>query len=77
LLAKNRFSHIHELGEIQRQTLNLTALRHGNAEERKNSWRGRRNSRRRSARTWGDASHLGFVLATRWTARTTLHQSGR
>jgi hypothetical protein len=80
LLAKNRFSQfspIHELGEIQRQALNLTALCHGNAEEIKNSWRGRRSSRRRSARTWGDTSHLGFVLATRWTARTTLHRSGR
>jgi hypothetical protein len=35
LFAENRFSQlspIHELGEIQRQTLNLVALRHGNAE---------------------------------------------
>jgi hypothetical protein len=54
LFAKNRFSQfspIHELGEIQRQALNLAALRHGNAEERKYSWRNRGSSRRRSAWT--------------------------
>jgi hypothetical protein len=41
LFTENRFSQfspIHELGEIQRQTLNLMALRHGNAEEKKRFW---------------------------------------
>jgi hypothetical protein len=49
LFTENRFSQfspIHELGEIQRQALNLAALHHGNAEERKDSGR---SSRRRSA----------------------------
>jgi hypothetical protein len=80
LFTKNRFSQfssIHEPGEIQRQALNLAALRHGNAEERKYSWRSRGSSRRRSAWTWGGTSHLGFVLATRWVPGTTLHRSGQ
>jgi hypothetical protein len=79
LFTKNRFSQfssIHELGEIQRQALNLMALRHGNAEERKYSSRSRGSNRRRSAWTWGGTSHLGFVLATRWAAGMTLYRSG-
>jgi hypothetical protein len=77
LLAENRFSQftpIHELCEIQRQTLNLVALRHGNTEEGKNSGK---SSRRRSAWTGGSASHLGLVFATRWAAGTTFNRSGR
>jgi hypothetical protein len=35
------------------------------------------SSRRRSAWTWGSASHLGLVLATRWAARTAFNQSSR
>jgi hypothetical protein len=80
LFMKNlfsQFSPIDELGEIQRQALNLAALRHGNAKERKYSGRSSGSSRRRSAWTWGGTSHLGFVLATRWVARTTLHWSGQ
>jgi hypothetical protein len=83
LLAENRlsqFAPIHELGEIQWQTLNLAALRHGNAEERKDSGRCSRSSgssRRRSRWTCGSASHLGIVLTTRWPARATLSRSGR
>jgi hypothetical protein len=56
LFTENRFtqfSPVHELGEIQRQTLNLVALRHDNAEEREDSGRSSRSSgssRRRS--TW-------------------------
>jgi hypothetical protein len=74
LFTENRFSQfsfIHEIGEIQRQALNLAALRHSNAEERKDSGRSSRSSessRRRSAWTWGSTSHLGLVLATRWAA---------
>jgi hypothetical protein len=56
LLAKNslsQFAPIHKLGEIQRQALNLTALRHGNAKEgedlRRSSGSGR-SRRRRSSR---------------------------
>jgi hypothetical protein len=51
----SQFSPIHELGEIQRQVLHLATLRHGNAEERKDSGRSSRSSgssgssRRRSA----------------------------
>jgi hypothetical protein len=80
LLAENRFSQfapIHELCEIQRQTLNLAALRHGNAEERKDSRKSSESSRRRSAWTWGSASHLGLVFAIRWAAGTTFNRSGR
>jgi hypothetical protein len=54
LLAKNRFSQftpIHELCEIQWQTLNLAALHHGNAEEREDPGKNSRSSRRRSTRT--------------------------
>jgi hypothetical protein len=72
-----QFSPIHELGEIQRKALNLTALRHGNAEEREDSGRSSGSSRRRSAWTWGRASHLGLVLTTRWAAGTTFNRSGR
>jgi hypothetical protein len=52
---KNRFPKlppIHEFGEIQRQTLNLVALCHSNAEERKDLGRSSRSSgssRRRNA----------------------------
>jgi hypothetical protein len=82
LFAENRFSQfspIHELCEIQRQTLNLAALHHGNAEERKDPGKSSRSSgsRRRSAWTWGSTSHLGLIFATRWAAGTTLNQSGR
>jgi hypothetical protein len=80
---KNRFSQfspIYEPGEIQRQVLNLAALRHGNAEERKDSGRSSEssgNGRRRSTWTWGGASHLGLVLTTRWAAGMAFNRSGR
>jgi hypothetical protein len=51
LFAENslsQFATIHKLGEIQRQALNLVALRHGNAEEREDPGRSSRSSRRRS-----------------------------
>jgi hypothetical protein len=51
LFAENSLSQfvtIHKLGKIQRQALNLAALRHGNAEERKDPGRSSRSSRRRS-----------------------------
>jgi hypothetical protein len=78
LFTENRlsqFAAIHELGKIQRQALNLTALRHGNAEEGKDTGRRRRSSRRRNDWTWSSASHLGIVLATRWAVGTTLSRS--
>jgi hypothetical protein len=79
LFMENRllqFTPVHELCETQRQTLNLAALRHGDTEEREKFGRNSR-SRRRSAWTWGSASHLGFVFTTRWVAGTTLNWSGR
>jgi hypothetical protein len=54
LFAENRFSQfspIHELGEIQWQALNLTALRHGNAEKGKDSRRSGRSSESSSRRS--------------------------
>jgi hypothetical protein len=80
LFTKNHFSQfspIHELGKIQRQALNLAALRVGDGKERKYSGGSRRSTRRRSAWTWGGASHLWFILATSWAAGMTLHRSGR
>jgi hypothetical protein len=83
LFTENRlsqFAPIHELGEIQWKALNLAALRHGNAEERKDSGRHSRSSgssRRRSKWTCSSASHLGLVLTTRWAAGATLSRSGR
>jgi hypothetical protein len=41
----SQFATIHKLGEIQRQALNLAALRHGNAEEREDPGRSKRSSR--------------------------------
>jgi hypothetical protein len=78
LLAKNSFSQfafIHKIGEIQRQALNLTALRHGNAEKgedlRRSSGNGR-SSRRRSS-----PSHLRLVFATKWATGTAFTRSIR
>jgi hypothetical protein len=48
LFAENslsQFASIHKLGKIQRQALNLAALRHGNAEEREDLRRSSRSSR--------------------------------
>jgi hypothetical protein len=78
LFAENRlsqFAPIHEVGKAQRQALNLAAMRHGDAEERKDLGRCSRSSRRRSNWTWSSASHLGLVLATRWAAGMTLSRS--
>jgi hypothetical protein len=76
----SQFATIHEIGEAQRQALNLTALRHGDAEERKDLGRRSRSSgsrRRRSNWTWSSASHLRFVLATRWAPGAAFSRSGR
>jgi hypothetical protein len=83
LFTKNRLSQfvaIHKLRKIQQQALNLTALRHSDAKERKDLGRcsrGSWSSRRRSDWTWNDVSHFGFVLATRWVAGTALSRSIR
>jgi hypothetical protein len=83
LFTENRFSQFvafHKLRKIQRQALNLTALPHGNAKERKDPGRCSRSSwssRRRSDWTWSDVSHFGFVLATRWAAGMALSRSIR
>jgi hypothetical protein len=78
LFTKNclsQFAAIHKLREIQRQALNLTALRHGNAKERKDIGRcsrSSRRSRRRRSRAWSGAGHLRFILATKGAAAATL-----
>jgi hypothetical protein len=80
LFMENRlsqFAAIHKLCKIQRQALNLTALRHGNTEEEEDPGRCCRSSRRRSDWTWSDARHFGLVLATRRAAGTTLSRSVR
>jgi hypothetical protein len=54
VFMKNRFpqfSSIHELGELQRHPLNLTALSAGDVEEGVHSGRRRRSIMRRSTRT--------------------------
>jgi hypothetical protein len=54
VFTKNRFpqfSPVHELGELQRNPLNLTALRAGDAEEGVHYVRRRRSIMRRSAQT--------------------------
>jgi hypothetical protein len=71
-----QFSPIHNIGEFQRQTLNLTALRAGDAEEGIDSGRRRNSITRRSAWTWCSRGHLGFIFAPSWTAGAPLHQSG-
>jgi hypothetical protein len=79
VLAKNsfpQFSPIHELGKIQRETLNLTALRAGDAEEREESGQRRRHVSRRGTWTRCSQRHLGFVFAPSRTAGAPLHQSG-
>jgi hypothetical protein len=72
-----QFSPIHKLGEFQRQTLNLMALRAGDAEEGLDSGRRRRSISRRSAWTWCSRGHLGFIFAPGRTARAPLHRSRR
>jgi hypothetical protein len=72
-----QFSPIHKLGEIQWQTLNLAALRAGDAKEREEfGWR-RRSISRRSAWTWCSRQHLGFIFAPGRTTGVPLHRGGR
>jgi hypothetical protein len=55
VFMKNRFpqfSPVHEIGELQRHPLNLTALSAGDAEEGVHSGRRWRSIMRRSAWTW-------------------------
>jgi hypothetical protein len=79
VFTKNRFpqfSPIHKLGKFQRQTLNLTTLRAGDAEEGIDSgWR-RRSISRRSTWTWCSRWHLGFIFAPGRMAEAPLHRSG-
>jgi hypothetical protein len=59
MFPKNRFAKlppIHEIGEFQWHSLNLTALSAGDAEEGVNLGRRRRRRiRRSSARTWSSS----------------------
>jgi hypothetical protein len=72
-----QFSPIHKLGKFQWQTLNLTALRAGDAEEGVESGQRRRSISRRSTWTWCSRRHLGFIFAPGQMAGTPLHRSGR
>jgi hypothetical protein len=69
---------IHELGEFQRNTLYLTSLSVGDAQEGVDLGRRRRRSiTRSSARTWNNSRYLGFVFTPHRAARTPLHRCGR
>jgi hypothetical protein len=78
VFTKNRFPQflpIHEIGELQRHPLNLTALSAGDAEEGVHSGRRRRSIMRRSARTGRSRGNLGLILATHRAAGTPFCQS--
>jgi hypothetical protein len=65
VFTKNRFpqfSPVHELGELQRHPLNLTALSAGDAEEGVHSGRRRRSIMRRSAQTLRNRGNLGLII---------------
>jgi hypothetical protein len=80
VLAKNCFTKlppIHEFGEFQRHTLNLTALSVGDAEEGVNLGRRRRRSITwSSARTWSSSRYLGLVFTPHRAARAPFHRYG-
>jgi hypothetical protein len=78
VFTKNRFpqfSPVHELGELQRHPLNLTALSAGDAEEGVHSGRRRRSIMRRSARTWRNRGNLGVIIASQWAVGAPFHRS--
>jgi hypothetical protein len=78
VFTKNCFSQlspVHELGELQRHPLNLTALSADDVE--KGVYLGRRRRRNimwRSTRTWSSSRHLGLVLASQRAARAPLNR---
>jgi hypothetical protein len=77
LFAKNCFTKltpIHELGEFQQHTLNLMALRAGDAEEGVDLGRRRRSITWSSARTWSSSRYLGFVFTPHRAARAPFHR---
>jgi hypothetical protein len=78
LLAKDRFTKlapIHELGEFQRHTLNLTTLSANDAKEGKSLGRRRRRSiMQNSARTWSSNIYLGIVFTPHRAARMPFHR---
>jgi hypothetical protein len=81
LFAENRFTKltpIHELGEFQRNTLYLTALSAGDAEEEIDLGRRRRRSIARSnARVWSSNKYLGLVFTPHRAAGMPLHRCGQ
>jgi hypothetical protein len=83
LFANNCFmklAPIHELGEFQRNTLYLTTLSAGDAEEGIDLGRRRRRRSiaRSNARAWSSSSrYLGFVFTPHRAAGTPLHRCGR
>jgi hypothetical protein len=79
LFANNCFmklAPIHKIGEFQRNTLYLTTLSAGDAEEGIDLGRRRRRSIARSnARAWSSSSrYLGFVFTPHRAAVTPLHR---
>jgi hypothetical protein len=80
VFTKNRFSQfspVHEIGELQRHPLNLTALSAGDAEEGVHSGRRRRSIMRRSAQTRCSKGNLGLILASYRAAGAPIHRSRR
>jgi hypothetical protein len=77
VFTKNRFpqfSPVHEIGELQRHPLNLTALSATDAEG-VHSGRRRRSIMRRSARTWRSRGNLGLILASHRAAGAPFRRS--
>jgi hypothetical protein len=75
---KNRFpqfSPVHEIGELQRHPLNLTALSADDAKEGVHSGRRWRSIMRRSAWTWRSRGNFGLILASNRAAGAPLRRS--
>jgi hypothetical protein len=82
LFTEDRFTKlapIHELGELQRNTLLLTTLSTSDAEERIDlGIRRRRGIARSGARAWGSSSgYLGLIFTPQGAARALLRRCRR
>jgi hypothetical protein len=72
-----KLAPIHELGEFEQNTLYLTTLSAGDAEEGIDLGRRRRSIARSNARAWSSSRYLGFVFTPHRAAGTPLHRCGR
>jgi hypothetical protein len=73
-----KLTPIHELGEFQQHTLNLTALSAHDVEGVNFGRRRRRRSiMRSSTRTWSSCRYLGFVFTPHRAARAPFHRYRR